>query len=189
MSTEDTAPAPPTGYRPYMLDPDPSPGMVARVLAAGWVLAVVVLGGLVWLSHEQYTALGVVGVVLVTTVVHEAVHAVVGWMLGLELTAGVEFDGLASGPYVLPYGSFQTRRETALLAAAPTLVLSPVLLLLVVVGGTATVLAALAALFLNTVGAVFDLRAVMTTLRLPAGALTYPAADGELHFYAPASAG
>lgn len=85
-------------------------------------------------------------------------------------------------------GSFQTRRESALLAAAPMLVLTPASLLLMVVGSTASALAALAALFVNTLGAVADLRLVVTALGLPSGALAYPAADGEFYFYAPARA-
>jgi hypothetical protein len=180
MSTEDTAPAPPTGYRPYTLDPDRSLGMVARVLAAGWLLAVGVLGGLVWVNHDRYTVFGVV--VVVTIVVHEAVHAVVGWMLGLELTAGFDIAGLETGPYILPYGDFQTRRESVLLAAAPTLVLTPLLLLVIGVGGTAS---ALAALFVNTLGAVADLRVVVTALQIPSGALEYHTADGEIRYYTP----
>lgn len=181
------APNPPTGYRAYSLDSDPSIGIFARAVAVGWVLAVVVLGGLVFLHHEQY-GVGVVGVVLVTVVVHELIHAAAGRFLGLQVAAGFDVGGLESGPYILPYGEFQTRRESALLAAAPTLVFTPVFVLLAVVGGTAVALAALAALFINTIGAVFDLRALLTALRLPAGALAYPAADGELHFYAPVSA-
>ena len=181
----DRSPDPPPDYRPYTPDPDPSIEMFARVLAVGWLLAVVVLGVLVWLNHEHYTAFGVVSIVLVTAVVHELLHAVVGWALGLQVSSGIEFDGLATGPYILPHGGFQTRRESALLAAAPTLVLTPVFLLVVVVGGTGLALAALAALFVNTLGAVFDLRPVVTTLRLPAGALEYHTAEGEIQYYAP----
>lgn len=185
MNDDDSSPVPLTGYQRYRLDSDSSLGVVARVLAAGWVLAVAVLLGLVWLSHDHYTAVGVLAVVLVTTVVHEAVHAVVGWMLGLEVTAGIEFDGLATGPYILAHGAFQTRRETVLLTAAPTVVLTPALVLLGVVGGTATAFAALLALFWNTFGAVFDLRAVVTAARLPAGVLAYSTADGETRYFAP----
>jgi hypothetical protein len=186
--TPDRSPAPPDGYQRYRLDSEPSIGIFARAVAAGWVLAVVVLGGLVFLYHERY-GVGVVGVVLVTVVVHEVIHAAAGRLFGLQVTAGFDVGGLESGPYILPHGGFQTRRESALMAAAPTLVLAPVFVLLAVVGGTTVALAALAALFINTIGAVFDLRAVMTAFRLPGGALAYPAADGEMHFYAPVSAG
>ena len=183
--TSDRLPDPPTGYRACSLDPDPSIGVFARGLATGWLVAVVVLVVLVWLNQEHYTALGVVGVVLVTAGVHEAIHAVVCRALGLRVTGGVVLDGLETGPYILPYGGFQTRRESALLAAAPTLVLTPVLVLLVVAGGTTVALAALAVLFFNTLGAVFDLRAVVTVLRLPTDALAYPTVDGEIRYYAP----
>jgi hypothetical protein len=49
-------------------------------------------------------------------------------------------------------------------------------------------LAVLAVLFVNTVGAVADLRLVVTALGLPSGALAYPTADGEF-FCAPVRAG
>lgn len=175
----------PAGYKRYTPDPDAPFGLSARALASGWLLAVIVLGALVWL-HQDHYSFGVVGVVVVTIGVHEAVHAVVGWMLGLELTAGFDVAGLETGPYILPYGDFQTRHESALLAAAPTLVLTPVFLLLTAVGGTATALAALAGLFVNTLGAVGDLRVVVTALQLPAGALEYHTAEGEIRYYAPA---
>ena len=182
----DCLPDPPTGYHLHIPEPPTSFGIAARALAGGWLLAIAVFGALVWFNQDHYT-LGVLGVVFVTTVAHEIVHAVVGWLLGLELTAGFDIDGLASGPYILPYGEFQTRRESALLAAAPTLVLSPVLVLLVVVGGTATTLAALAALFVNTLGAVADLRVVVTALQLPPDALEYHTAEGEVRYYVSAN--
>jgi hypothetical protein len=181
---ESSGPDPPAGFHPYTPAPDASFGFVARGLAGGWLLAVVVLGGLVWL-HQDHYSVSVVVVVLVMTVIHELVHAAVGWLLGLELTAGFDIAGLETGPYILTYGEFQTRRESALLAAAPTLVLTPVLLLLAVVGGTAMALAALAALFVNTLGAVADLRVVLTALRLPAGTLEYHTSGGEIRYYTP----
>ena len=185
---ESSGPDPPAGFHPHTPAPDAPFGFVARGLAGGWLLAVIGLGALVWLNQDHYSIGAVAVVALVTTVAHELVHAVVGRLLGLELTAGFDIAGLDTGPYILPYGGFQTRVESALLAAAPTLVLAPVLLLLIGVGGTASVLAALAALFVNTLGAVADLRLVVTALGLPSGALAYPAADGEFHFYAPAGA-
>jgi hypothetical protein len=186
---ESSEPDPPAGFHPYTPAPDARFGFVARGLAGGWLLAVIGLGALVWLNQDHYSIGAVAVVALLTTVAHELVHAVVGWLLGLELTAGFDIAGLDTGPYILPYGDFQTRRESALLAAAPTLVLTPVLLLLIGVGGTTSALAALVALFVNTLGAVADLRLVVTALGLPSGALAYPAADGEFHFYAPAGAG
>lgn len=178
-------PASPPGYQRYRLDADPSIGVVAWVLAVGWLLAVVVLAVLVVLNYEHYTAVGVIAIILVTAGVHEALHAVVGRAFGLQVAGGFEFDGLASGPYILSHGEFQTRRESALMAAAPTLVLTPVFLLVGVVGAPALSLVALMGLFVNTLGAVFDLRAVVTTLRLPADTLEYHTVDGEVHYYAP----
>lgn len=179
------APDPPPDYRAYTPDPDPSIEMFARVLAVGWLLAVVALGALVWFNHDHYTALSVAGIVLVTAVIHELLHAAVARALGLQVSGGFEFDGLASGPYILPYGGFQTRRESVQVAAAPTLVLTPIFLLLVVVGGAALALTALVGLFANTIGAVFDLRAVVTAIQLPAGALEYHTAEGEIQYFAP----
>jgi hypothetical protein len=180
---EPSGPDPPAGFRSYTPAPDARFGFVARGLAGGWLLAVIGLGALVWLNQDHYSIGAVAVVALLTTVAHELVHAVVGWVLGLELTAGFDIAGLDTGPYILPYGDFQTRRESALLAAAPTLVLTPVFLLLIVIGGAAVALAALAGLLVNTLGAVADLRLVVTTLGLPSGALAYPTAEGEMRYY------
>ncbi|WP_435078980.1 DUF3267 domain-containing protein [Halococcus sp. AFM35] len=186
---ESSGPDPPAGFHPYTPAPDTPFGFVARGLAGGWLLAVIGLGALVWLNQDHYSIGAVAVVALVTTVVHELVHAAVGWLLGLELTAGFDIAGLETGPYILTYGEFQTRRESALLAAAPTLVLAPVFVLLMVVGSTATALAALAALFVNTLGAVGDLRVVVTTLQLPPDALEYHTSSGEVRYYVRAEAG
>jgi hypothetical protein len=174
---------PPTGFRSYTPVSDAPFGFVACGLAGGWLLAVIGLGALMWLNQDHYSIGAVAVVALVTTVAHELVHAVVGWMLGLELTAGFDIAGLDTGPYILPYGGFQTRGESALLATAPTLVLTPAFLLVIAIGGTAVALAALAGLFVNTLGAVADLRLVATTLRLPSGTLAYPTAEGEMRYY------
>ena len=179
---ESSGPDPPAGFHPYTPVPDASFGFVARGLAGGWLLAVIGLGALVWLNQDHYSIGAVAVVALVTTVVHELVHATVGWLFCLELTAGFDIAGLETGPYILAYGEFQTRRESVLLAAAPTLVLTPVLVLLAVVGGTAM---ALAALFVNTLGAVADLRVVLTALRLPAGTLEYHTSGSEIRYYTP----
>jgi len=183
MSPENPAPvpAPPVGYRIFTPPSNPSLGPLARLLVTGWVLTVLVLGGALWRYHGPY--LPIFAAALVVVVVHELIHAAAGWAIGMRITAGVDFDGLETGPYILPYGDFQTRRESVLLAAAPSLVLTPVLLLIAVVGGTATMFAALAALFANMLGAVSDFQTVVTTLQTPTGTLTYPARDGEVWYF------
>jgi hypothetical protein len=186
MNAENTvSPDPPTGYQLYNPDQDPSLGTGARVVLTGWVVAVVVILVFIWLNHERFS-LRLLWIFLATVLVHEGIHAIVGYLLGLRVRLMIEVDGVLSGPAILAYGDFLTCYESVLLSAAPILVVSPICLLLMVVGNPTVVLAALGAMFVNTVGAVGDVGQILDSLTLPSNTLEYYTSEDDVKYYVPA---
>ena len=121
--------------------------------------------------------------VLATTLVHEGIHGVAYRLLGYRVTFGVSRHLLAA--YAAAFDQWQSRTHNLIVALAPLVVLTGILLPFLAVNNRAAVLAALAALMVNTAGAVGDLYLAWRLLRMPRGTLLYDKDDETMLVYSP----
>jgi hypothetical protein len=195
---DEWPPATPPGYRRY--DPTGRRGdglAPARSVRIGlFVAAFGATAALTafWLLEKRpppadpVALAGLVGLWVVETAVHEAIHAAVARGFGFPTTAGIERVGYELSPYVHPHGAFQTRGETVAFLLAPASLLAPVGLGLLIVGDGWLAAGALAVLVSTVVGSVGDLGAAWRVARLPPGTLQHngPTPGGRVRFYRPA---
>ena len=193
MSREDTwPPSPPAGYEMSQEVPETSPFRVRAGILFGVFGAIIVVLAIAWVRRQHLTvespvvSLGVVPLILIEVLVHEGIHALVGWWAGCRTLFRIEWNGINSAPAVLPYGAFQTRRETMLFYLAPLGTLSAISLPLLVFGTGVGPTAALVVLVTSLVSSIGDLHDVWFVFQLPEGALEHHNPMGDIQYYVPA---
>ena len=193
MSLENMwPPSPPAGYAMSQEVPEASPFRVRAGLLCGVFGAIGVVLALAWIRRHHLVfespvvSLGVVPLILAEVVVHEGIHALVGWWAGCRTLFRIEWNGINSAPAVLPYGAFQTRQETMLFYLAPLGILSVISLPLLVFGTGVSATAALVVLVTTIVSSVGDLHDVWFVFQLPEGALEHHDPTGDIQYYVPA---
>lgn len=117
----------------------------------------------------------VLGIILVTTILHEGVHAGVGWLIGCRVSVRISTQGWSIVLYVVAAGMYKTRREEIALALTPLVVLDLCALGVIAVAGLFSLpgLVAAVAFCFNTAGSIrggdSDLGNAYRIWRLPAG--------------------
>lgn len=187
-------PKPPPGYQPAVRFEYPK---IKLQIAAFVVLAAVTplllfltsflqrrsLGGLFGGSDRLVKLFLVVVTVLAIMVVHELVHGVAYRLLGYRVTFGVSTHLFAA--YAAAFGQWQTRNHNIVVALAPLVVLTGVCTPLLALPNSTIVLLALAALMMNTGGAVGDLYLAWRLSRLPRETLLYDVDVKTMLIYMP----
>lgn len=190
-----TAPDPPEGYRsPYEFHYSQ-----VHLLAGSAVLLAAVVAALLAYAALPGRSLGVdvetgpEGVAIemnaaallaapATVVAHEAIHAAVARALGYRVSWGVTW----MVAYVLVAERYISRRDMALVAVAPLVVLSGVGVAGLLAGGPTVAGMATVLLVVNTSGVVGDLYLLYRTARLPPGSLFYDVDVNTMLIYEPA---
>jgi hypothetical protein len=186
--SDESAPAPPDGYRRY--DPEKEMGEWSRsdffdFVAVLWPVAFLILVGVSYISAQVGRLLNILVIGIVAMAIHEGLHILAGRLFGLKVTGGINFKRLS--PYVLTYGGFQSRLETAVISVAPLAVISTFCLMVVF---------ALASLgqplidvvifgLINIVLAYYDLLDLRFTLNLPEGTKEYHRQGHDVAYYVP----
>ena len=199
---QDWPPAPPDGY--HFHSPSPSP-LSVRCLVALWVpvsvLAVFALiivtrgldsSGIAFPQPAGFPlyVVSVLSLALLMLVVHELLHVLAASLLGYEVSAEVGFESALNWTVaVIPYGAFQSRTDTAVIALAPLLVVTPLGIVALVFGDGAVAAAAAFLLALNSVGAVGDVGIPFDMFFLPSGALLRHDSAGREQHYVPGKSG
>ena len=192
MSLKDTwPPSPPAGYEVSHAVPETSPFRVRGGILCGVFGTIVVTLVIAWVRRHHLivespvVSLGLAPLILAEVVVHEGIHVLVGRLAGCRTLFRIEWDGINSTPAVLPYGAFQTRRETILFYLAPLGTLSVISLPLLVFGTGVSATAALVVLVTTLVSSIGDLHDVWFVFQLPEGALEHHDSTGEIQYYVP----
>lgn len=175
----------PTGFRPPR---EISSGSMAKRLVIGfiWMLP------LLWILPQFWRGMTVlwgtpsieptpdwlllVGVVVVGTILHEAIHALVAAHYGCGISTGVI---LPLAAYIRPSGAFLSRRKRILIGLAPTVVITLLFVPVLFHADGWLVTAAFWVLLSNTVGAVDDFRSVWHLLKEPSSRLYYASPDRD----------
>lgn len=179
---------PPDGYRRY--DPAEEMGEWSQsdffdIVAVLWPVSFLVLIGVAYVFAQVGRFLNILVIGVVAMAIHEGLHALAGWLFGLKVTGGVNFKQLS--PYVLTYGGFQSRLQTAVISMAPLAGISAFCLIVVF---------ALASLgeplfdvlifgLVNIVLAFYDLLDLRFTLNLPEGTKEYHRQGHDVAYYVP----
>jgi hypothetical protein len=190
--SEESAPSPPDGYRRY--DPEKEMGKWPRsdffdIVAILWPIAFLILIGVSYTSAQIGRFLIILVLGIVAMAIHEGLHVIAGWLFGLEVTGGINFKHLS--PYVLTYGGFQSRLQTAVISMAPLVVITTFCVVVVF---------ALALLdrplfdvvtfgLINIVLAYYDLLDLRFTMNLPEGAKEYHRQGHDVAYYVPKAVG
>ena len=192
MSLENTwPPSPPAGYEMSQEVPETSPFRVRAGILCGIFGAIVVVIVIAWVRRHHLivespaVSIGLVPLILAGIVAHEAIHACVSWWAGCRTLFRIEWDGINSAPAVLPYGAFQTRRETILFYLAPLGILCTVSFPILVYGTGVLATAALVVLVTSLVESMGDLHDVWFVVQLPRRALEHHDETGRIQYYVP----
>jgi hypothetical protein len=163
-----------TPYNPYALD----------IALFGFAVALFFLFGqtvgdpAVLFEPTSYPVSLTVGATVVTFVIHEAIHAILGRLIGCDVSIGLRGASL----WTSLSNAFQSRMQTVLIALGPTAVITPVYTAMLIYGSPALAAAALVGLFVNTVGLRHDLTLVYRMWELPPGALLYNSVEHSFVF-------
>ena len=179
---EDRYPQPPPGYQPAILFQYPKVRLqvAAIILLAAitpllfilaWVLQRQLAWGSLAIVGRGTDLLLVIGVVLVTTTLHELVHGMAYRLLGYRVTYGVSGHLLAA--YAAAFKQWQTRVHNIMVALAPLVVLTGVFLPMIAIQNRTVVLIAVTALMMNSAGAVGDIYLIWRLMRMPRATLLY----------------
>jgi hypothetical protein len=186
--SDESAPTPPGGYRRY--DPIEEMGEWPRsdffdVVAVLWPVAFLILIGVSYISAQIGRLLSIIVLGVVAMAIHEGLHVLAGRLFGLEVTAGINFKQLS--PYVLTYGGFQSRLQTAVITMAPLAVISTFCLIVVFVLALLgrPLIDVLIFGLINIVLAYYDLLDLRFTLNLPEGTKEYHRQGHDVAYYVP----
>ena len=204
----DWPPAPPDGYR--CRDPPSGLPLYARLLIALWVpFSLLAVLALIAVAHgpadslqllatfvpHNFAAIAlyagwILSLVILLVVIHELLHVLAATLLGydvaMQVHASTRLDWEVS---VITFGRCQTRLETAVIALAPLVIVTPFGIAALAFGGDGLVVAAAVLLAVNTAGAVIDVRTVLLMLSLPAGELLRHDGRGRRQYYTQESSG
>jgi hypothetical protein len=135
-------------------------------------------------------ALGLLGLLVAfagTLVVHEAIHGLVARALGYHVTFGVARLGtLLYAAYAGTFDQRVSRRDLALVAVAPLVVITLGCILALAVAPDWLVVPLVVALTVNTSGVAGDLYLLYYVGRVPRGSLFYDLSIDEMLVYEPA---
>lgn len=185
---DESAPAPPDGYRRY--DPEEEMGRWFQsdffdIAAVLWPIALLILMGVSYSSAQIGRLLILLVSGIIAMAIHEGLHVLTGWLYGLDVTGGINVKRLS--PYVLTYGGFQSRLQTAVILMAPLMVIS-VFCLIVVFAlaslGRPSIDVAIFGL-INIVLAYYDLLDLRFTMSLPEGTKEYHRQGHDVAYYVP----
>ncbi|WP_241431190.1 DUF3267 domain-containing protein [Halococcus thailandensis] len=123
---------------------------------------------------------------LVTIIVHEAIHGAVARLLGYHVTYGVAWSVL--GVYTASFGQLISRRDNVLVAGAPLVALTGVGVVILPFVDETLLAAVLVGLVANTASAVGDLYVLYRLVRMPRGSMLYDVSIEEMLVYEPSSA-
>lgn len=154
----------------------------------GLDVATRIVGEIVWQESwdELVIYIGwVLGIIVITIVVHESVHALVGRWVGLRTKFAFEYSNpLNWSAQALTYGGFQSSRESLVISLAPLVILTPVSIVVLVVNQQLWVIAVAALVtIVNAAGSVGDLGSAFLLLHLPDGELIYHDSAGRRQYY------
>lgn len=184
---DDPLPIPPDGYRRY--DPKEEMGEWSQseffnMVAVFWPLSLLLLMGFSYASAQIGRFFNILVLGVIAIVIHEGLHAITGRLFGLKVDAGINFSRLR--PYVITYGGFQSRLQTAIILAAPLVVLSTfclgVVFVLALLGRPLIDVIILG--LINIVLAFYDLVDLRFTLNLPEGTKEYHRKGHDVAYYA-----
>ena len=197
-------PTPPGGYRKHDPEYDP-PGYVTAALY-GWFFGMSVAIPMLAIRLKGFTTMvraasaiaqydsfsewlmyffWVLGMIVVTAILHEGIHAICSRWFGFRTKFDLEHTNLVNiTPTTLTYGGFQSRTESLVIMLAPLIVLTPVSFLVLAASSNAWILASAAFVALaNTAGAVGDLASAWLIWKLPVGELIYHGREGQQQYY------
>ena len=186
------APTPPAGYAPPVRFVYPRRGLQWGSVG----LMVLTLPGLFWwtnwwhfaaayrlLNLSTLDALLMFLIVILTIIVHEAIHGLVYARLGYKVTYGL--SGQLGAAFAAAFQQFQTRNHNLVVALAPLLVLTSLGLLLLTSSNLLVQRLGFTIALFNTGGAIGDLYLPYRLLRLPQQALLYDANEREMYILLP----
>lgn len=186
------APTSPAGYAPPMRFVYPRRGLQWGSV----VLMGLTLPGLMWwtnwwhfaaayrlLNISTLDALFMFLIVILTVIVHEAIHGLVYVWLGYKVTYGL--SGQLGAAFAAAFQQFQTRNHNLLVALGPLLVLTPLGLLLLTNSNLFIQRLGFTIALFNTGGAIGDIYLTWRLLRLPQDALLYDANEREMYILLP----
>lgn len=204
----DWPPAPPDGYK--CRDPPSGLPLYVRLLVALWVpCSLLAVLALVFAVHgfansialfatfvpRNFAAIAlyagwILSLVVLLVVIHELLHVLAASLLGYDVAmqahATTRLDWEVS---VVTFGKYQTRLETAVIALAPLVIVTPFGIAALALGGDGFVIAAAVLLAVNSAGAVADVRTVLLMLSLPAGELVRHDGRGRRQYYTQENSG
>lgn len=155
-------------------------------LVGSVALAAALRGGELVVTVGPVALLGLLLAFVATVVVHEAVHGVVARALGYRVSFGV--TKLGRFLYAAYAGTFEqrvSRRDLAVIAAAPLVVVTLACVVGLAVVPDAFVLPLLAALAVNTSGVAGDVYLLYYVTRVPRGSQFYDLSVDEMLVYEP----
>ena len=200
----DWPPAPPSGYEthtPFDIFPWP-----ARLLLYAWVPLSIglttLLLALIYGYQDAFTlfttfippqpaalviyGFWVLALIVPMVVIHESIHAIVAWALGFDIGLGIEVTSWLDWRwFIIPYGEFQTRVETALIAIAPVGCMAFLGAAGIALGSQAFAIASALIVLFNTAGSIGDVATVLLMWALPSGALVRHSSDGDARYDIP----
>jgi hypothetical protein len=149
-------------------------------------LAAALRGGEVSVAIGPVALLGLFVAFLLTLVAHEAVHGLVARALGYRVSFGVTRLGrLLFAAYAATLGQPVSRRDLALVAVAPLVVVTLGCAVGLALGPDRLVGPLVVALVVNTSGVAGDLYLLYYVARLPRGSLLYDLSVDEMLVYEP----
>ena len=165
----------PDGYVEYEPSWERAPVFTSFMAVLGVAVVGLGIAILVYFGRASFTLVLLTWPVIVGTIVlHEAVHALVSWLLSCEISVGIETrDWWNTSPYILSHGMVKTRRQDLAITLAPFLGLNLLALIILAIVGPFSHLGLLVAVdvCMNTFGASWgyeaDLPSAYRVWRLP----------------------
>lgn len=132
------------------------------------------------------STVGLIVVFPVTIVLHELCHGLVANLLGYRVTYGTtRIGGYLPVAYAAAFDQPMSRRDSAISAAAPLVVITALGTALAAVSPDWLLFALAVGMLTNLVGAVGDVYILYVTARLPRGAIYYDVSIDEQYIYEP----
>lgn len=165
----------PDGYVEYEPSWERAPIFTSFMTVLGVAVVSLGIAILVYFGSTSFRLMLLTWPVIVGTIVlHESVHVVVSWLLGCEISVGIETrDWWDASPYILSHGMVKTRRQDLAITLAPFLGLNLLALIILAIIGPFSHFGLLVAVgvCMNTFGASWgyeaDLPSAYRVWRLP----------------------
>lgn len=128
------------------------------------------------LDPRRYTLTVTVTATVLTFAIHELLHAVTAKVVGARVSFGLSMTVISTWTS----HAFQSRKNTVIIALMPSVLITLAIPVIMSAGSDTLTIAALVALFVNTVGLRHDFHLVWQMFLLPRGALIYNLDDATL---------